>query len=90
MKHKKEIENNVKTHNLTEVDKRTIGEKMMTKEYNGLTTRGTDNIERVRDLIDELTTFMDEGDNITITGLGNREFDVVIKGVKHGSNERHP
>ena len=89
MKHTKEMENNNKTYALPEIGECTIGEKMMVKEYHGLTSLGTDSIERVRDLIDELTTFMDEGDVINITGLGNCEFDVIIKGMKHGFNEHH-
>lgn len=57
---------------------RTIGEKLMDKEYNGLGTHGTMGVERVNELIDELITYMDEGDSITITGTGYRTFNVFI------------
>lgn len=66
----------IKSHDLPEVSGRTIGEKLMDKEYNGLGTMG---VERVNELIDELITYMDEGDSITITGVVDREFNVNIK-----------
>lgn len=43
----------------------------MDKEYNGLGTLGTMGVERVNEL-------MDEGDSVTITGTGDRTFDVFI------------
>lgn len=58
---------------------RTIGEKLMDKEYNGLGTMG---FERVNELIDELITYMDEGDSITITGTGYRTFNVFINSTR--------
>lgn len=61
---------------------RTIGEKLMDKEYNGLGTHGTMGVERVNELIDELITYMDEGDSITITGNGDRTFDVSINSTR--------
>lgn len=66
----------IKFHDLPEVSGRTIGEKLMDKEYNGLGTHGTMGVERVNELIDELITYMDEGDSITITGVDDREFNV--------------
>lgn len=61
---------------------RTIGEKLMDKEYNGLGTHGTMGVERVNELIDELITYMDEGDSITITGTGYRTFNVFINSTR--------
>lgn len=72
----------IKFHDLPEVSGRTIGEKLMDKEYNGLGTHGTMGIERVNELIDELITYMDEGDSITITGVVDREFNVVINSTR--------
>lgn len=51
---------------------------MMNREYNGLGTHDIMGIKRVNELIDELITYMDEGDTITITGGHDREFTVVI------------
>ena len=65
-----------------EIGKCTIGEKLMDKEYNGLGTHGTMGVERVNELIDELITYMDEGDSITITGTGYRTFDVFINSTR--------
>lgn len=59
-----------------------IGEKLMDKEYNGLGTHGTMGVERVNELIDELITYMDEGDSITINGAGYRKFDVFINSTR--------
>lgn len=72
----------IKFHDLPEVGGRTIGETMMNKEYNGLGTHGTIGVERVNELIDELITYMDEGDSITITGTGDRTFDVFINSTR--------
>lgn len=72
----------IKFHDLPEVSGRTIGEKLMDKEYNGLGTHGTMGIERVNELIDELITYMDEGDTITITGVADREFNVNINSTR--------
>lgn len=72
----------IKFHDLPEVSGRTIGEKLMDKEYNGLGTHGTMGVERVNELIDELITYMDEGDSITITGTGDRAFDVFINSTR--------
>lgn len=68
----------IKFHDLPDVSGRTIGEKLMDKEYNGLGTHDIIGIKRVNELIDELITYMDEGDTITITGSDDREFTVVI------------
>ena len=65
-----------------EITKGTIGEKLMDKEYNGLGTHGTMGVERVNELIDELITYMDEGDSITIKGTGYRTFDVFINSTR--------
>lgn len=65
-----------------EITKGTIGEKLMDKEYNGLGTHGTMGVERVNELIDELITYMDEGDSITITGTGDHAFDVFINSTR--------
>ena len=67
---------------LPEITKGTIGEKLMDKEYNGLGTHGTMGVERVNELIDELITYMDEGDSITIKGTGYRTFDVFINSTR--------
>lgn len=72
----------IKSHDLPDVGGRTIGEKLMDKEYNGLGTHGTMGVERVNELIDELITYMDEGDSITITGTGDRTFDVFINSTR--------
>lgn len=72
----------IKSHDLSEISKGTIGEKLMDKEYNGLGTHGTMGVERVNELIDELITYMDEGDSITITGTGDRTFDVFINSTR--------
>ena len=72
----------IKFHDLPEVGGRTIGEKLMDKEYNGLGTHGTMGVERVNELIDELITYMDEGDSITITGIADREFNVNINSTR--------
>lgn len=66
------------SHDLPKISKGTIGEKMMDREYNGLGVCNTESIERVNDLIDRLITYMDEGDVITITGVRDREFNVVL------------
>lgn len=65
-----------------EIGKCTIGEKMMNREYNGLGTHDIVGIKRVNELIDELITYMDEGDIITITGGDDREFTVVIDSTR--------
>lgn len=72
----------IKFHDLPEVSGRAIGEKLMDKEYNGLGTHGTMGVERVNELIDELITYMDEGDSITITGTGYRTFNVFINSTR--------
>lgn len=72
----------IKSHDLPEISKGTIGEKLIYKEYNGLGTHGTMGVERVNELIDELIMYMDEGDNITITGVRDREFNVVINSTR--------
>lgn len=54
----------------------------MDKEYNGLGTHGTMGLGRVNELIDELITYMDECDSITITGTGDRTFDVFINSTR--------
>lgn len=61
---------------------RTIGEKLMDKEYNGLGTHGTMGVERVNELIDELITYMDECESITVTGTGYRTFNVFINSTR--------
>lgn len=72
----------IKSHDLPEISKGTIGEKMMNREYNGLGTLDGLRIGRINDLIDEIITYMDEGDTITITGVADREFDVVINSTR--------
>lgn len=72
----------IKFHDLPEVSGRTIGEKLMDKEYNGLGTLGTMGVERVNELIDELITYMDEGDSITINDAGYRKFYVFINSTR--------
>lgn len=72
----------IKFHDLPKVGGRTIGEKLTDKEYNGLGTHGTMGVERVNELIDELIAYMDEGDSITITGTGDRTFDVFINSTR--------
>lgn len=72
----------IKFHDLPEVSGRTIGEKIMDKEYNGLGTHGTMGVERVNELIDELITYMDEEDSITINGAGYRKFYVFINSTR--------
>lgn len=54
----------------------------MDKEYNGLGTLGTMGVERVNELIDELITYMDEGDSITINDAGYRKFYVFINSTR--------
>lgn len=72
------------SHDLPKISKGTIGEKMMNREYNGLGTHDIMGIKRVNELIDELITYMDEGDTITITITGghDREFTVVIDSTR--------
>lgn len=72
----------IKSHDLPEISKRTIGEKMMNREYNGLGVANDESIGRVNDLIDRLIYYMDEGDSVTITGIADREFNVVINSTK--------
>lgn len=72
----------IKSHDLQEISKGTIGEKMMNREYNGLGTLDGLHIGRINDLIDEIITYMDESDTITITGVADREFDVVINSTR--------
>ena len=72
----------IKSHDLPEISKGAIGEKMMNIEYNGLGTHDIMGIKRVNELIDELIMYMDEGDNITITGVRDREFNVVINSTR--------
>ena len=72
-----------------EITKGTIGEKLMDREYNGLGVANDESIERFNDLIDRLIYYMDEGDSVTITGIADREFNVVINSTKirGGRNE---
>nr|DAS71918.1 MAG TPA: hypothetical protein [Caudoviricetes sp.] len=74
---------------LPEITKGTIGEKLMDREYNGLGVANDESIERFNDLIDRLIYYMDEGDSVTITGIADREFNVVINSTKirGGRNE---
>lgn len=65
-----------------EITKGTIGEKLMDREYNGLGVANDESIERFNDLIDRLIYYMDEGDSVTITGIADREFNVVINSTK--------
>lgn len=74
--------NTRKQHGFPEISKETIGEMMMAREYNGLGTHDILGIKRVNELIDELITYMDEGDTITITGAKDREFTVVIDSTR--------
>lgn len=71
------------------ISKGTIGETMMNREYNGLGVANDESIERFNDLIDRLIYYMDEGDSVTITGIADREFNVVINSTKirGGRNE---
>ena len=69
-------------HALSKISKGTIGEKTMNREYNGLGTHDIMGIKRVNELIDELITYMDESDAITITGGHDREFTVVINSTR--------
>ena len=62
----------IKSHDLPEISKGTIGEKIMNREYNGLGTHDIMGIKRVND----------EGDTITITGGHDREFTVVIDSTR--------
>lgn len=55
---------------------------MMNREYNGLGVANDESIGRVNDLIDRLIYYMDEGDSVTITGIADREFNVVINSTK--------
>lgn len=70
------------SHDLPKISKGTVGEKMMSREYNGLGTHDIMGIKRVNELIDELITYMDEGDSITITSGPDREFNVVIDSTR--------
>lgn len=72
----------IKSHDLPEISKGTIGEKLMDREYNGLGVANDESIERFNDLIDRLIYYMDEGDSVTITGIADREFNVVINSTK--------
>lgn len=72
----------IKFHDLPEVSGRTIGEKLMDKEYNGLGVASDESIERFNALIDRLIYYMDEGDSVTITGIADREFNVVINSTR--------
>lgn len=72
----------IKSHDLPEISKGTIGEKMMDREYNGLGVANDESIERFNDLIDRLIYYMDEGDSVTITGVADREFNVVINSTR--------
>lgn len=65
-----------------EIIKGTIGEKLMDREYNGLGVANDESIERFNDLIDRLIYYMDEGDSVTITGIADCEFNVVINSTK--------
>lgn len=65
-----------------EITKRTIGEKLMDREYNGLGVANNESIEHFNDLIDRLIYYMDEGDSVTITGVADREFNVVINSTR--------
>lgn len=65
-----------------EVSGCTIGGKMMDREYNGLGVASDESIERFNDLIDRLIYYMDEGDTVTITGVADREFNVVIESTR--------
>lgn len=76
------MSNRITTHFMQEISKGTIGEKMVNREYNGLGTRDIVGIKRVNELIDELITYMDEGDTINITGGHDREFTVVINSTR--------
>lgn len=64
------------------ISKGTIGEKMINREYNGLGTHDIMGIKRVNEIIDELITYMDEGDTIIITGDYDREFNVIIDSTR--------
>lgn len=70
------------SHDLPEIGKCTIGEKMMNREYNGLGVLNDESVERFNDLIDRLIYYMDEGDSVTITGVADREFNVVINSTR--------
>lgn len=61
----------------------------MDREYNGLGVANDESIERFNDLIDRLIYYMDKGDSVTITGIADREFNVVINSTKirGGRNE---
>ena len=72
----------IKYHDLPEISKGTIGEKMMNREYNGLGVASDESIERFNDLIDRLIYYMDEGDSVTIKGIADREFNVVIDSTR--------
>lgn len=60
----------------------TIGGKIIDREYNGLGVCDAESVGRINDLIDRLITYMDEGDSITITGVKDREFNVVINSTR--------
>lgn len=51
---------------------------MNKKEYDGLGTHGAINLKRINNLIDRLIVYMDEGDSITITGIADEKFNVVM------------
>lgn len=72
----------IKFHDLPKISKGNIGEKLMDREYNGLGVANDESIERFNDLIDRLIYYMDEGDSVTITGIADREFNVVINSTK--------
>lgn len=55
---------------------------MMNREYNGLGTHDIMGVKRVNELINELITYMDEGDSITISSGPDREFNVVINSTR--------
>lgn len=65
-----------------EISKCTIGENMINREYNGLGVLNDESVERFNDLIDRLIYYMDEGDSVTITGIADREFNVVINSTR--------
>ena len=60
----------------------TVGGKMMDREYDGLGVLNDESVERFNDLIDRLIYYMDEGDSVTITGIADREFNVVINSTR--------
>lgn len=66
----------------------TGGEINMNKEYNGLGTREVIDFKRMNDLIDRLIVYMDEGDSITITGVSDGKFNVVINSNRSKKRKR--